>query len=177
MRGALTGSEGPRRSNAPGLPGLALNVTAHNMARWTCRIGGLDAPDDSTVAGPAAAPPPNRKSLIAADTLRLHHLCHPRAAPTFARKFNLHLTGLGQTPSVKCWPTCARSPWAAELHGTRRHLRGSSRSSGPGRPAMTTLKHLHPRSAPRQRHAVLVHRRRRLLRTPLRGKRRPDPRH
>jgi hypothetical protein len=88
---------------------MALNVIAHNMARWTCRIGGLDTPDDSTVARPTTTAPPNRKSFIATDTLRRHHLCIPGRLTTSARKFNLHL------------PT--NWPWAAAFSKMLANLR------------------------------------------------------
>ncbi len=51
---------------------LALNVMAHNMARWTTRIG-------------------FGETLIATDTLRRHHLTMPGRFSTSARKHTLHL--------------------------------------------------------------------------------------
>ncbi|MDQ1378014.1 MAG: hypothetical protein QOE15_2187 [Acidimicrobiaceae bacterium] len=51
---------------------LAFNVIAHNMARWTSRIG-------------------FRETLIATDTLRRHHLMMPGRLSTSARKQTLHL--------------------------------------------------------------------------------------
>jgi hypothetical protein len=51
---------------------LALNVMAHNMARWTTRIG-------------------FGETLIATDTLRRHHLTMPGRLSTSARKHTLHL--------------------------------------------------------------------------------------
>jgi hypothetical protein len=70
---------------------LALNVIAHNMARWTTRLGGLDTADDPAAGGPAAAAGPARKSFIATDTLRRHHICVPGRTTTSARKLKLHL--------------------------------------------------------------------------------------
>jgi hypothetical protein len=83
---------------------LAFNVMAHNMARWTSRLGGLDttdAADDPTVTGPAAdhipvedpttPAGPARKSFVATDTLRRHHLCMPGRVSSSARKLHLHL--------------------------------------------------------------------------------------
>jgi hypothetical protein len=83
---------------------LALNVMAHNMARWTCRLGGLDTadattdptltdltPDNTSVHQPAAIARPARKSFVATDTLRRHHLCIPGRLATSARKLTLHL--------------------------------------------------------------------------------------
>ncbi|MGH8917382.1 MAG: IS1380 family transposase, partial [Actinomycetes bacterium] len=51
---------------------LALNVTAHNMARWTSRIG-------------------LGETIIATDTLRRHHLRLPGRFTTSARRSTLHL--------------------------------------------------------------------------------------
>ncbi|MGH9120961.1 MAG: IS1380 family transposase [Acidimicrobiales bacterium] len=51
---------------------LALNVIAHNMARWTSRIG-------------------LGETLIATDTLRRHHLRLPGRLTTSARRLTLHL--------------------------------------------------------------------------------------
>jgi hypothetical protein len=51
---------------------LAFNVIAHNMARWTSRIG-------------------FGETLIATDTLRRHHLMMPGRLSTSARKQTLHL--------------------------------------------------------------------------------------
>jgi hypothetical protein len=51
---------------------LALNVIAHNLARWTSRLG-LD------------------ETLIVTDTLRRHHLCLPGRITRSARRLTLHL--------------------------------------------------------------------------------------
>ncbi len=51
---------------------LALNVTAHNLARWTSRIGLGEA-------------------IVATDTIRRHHLAMPGRITHSARNFNLHL--------------------------------------------------------------------------------------
>jgi hypothetical protein len=51
---------------------LAFNVMAHNMARWTSRVG-------------------FGESLIATDTLRRHHLTMPGRLSTSGRKRTLHL--------------------------------------------------------------------------------------
>jgi hypothetical protein len=63
---------------------LALNVIAHNMSRFSARIGGLDLTDVTEAHdGPAAlsgtAEPTRaaRKSFVATDTLRRHHLAMP----------------------------------------------------------------------------------------------------
>jgi hypothetical protein len=51
---------------------LAFNVIAHNMARWTSRIGFAE-------------------TLIATDTLRRHHLAMPGRLATSARRLTVHL--------------------------------------------------------------------------------------
>src|ERR1035437_5301297 len=51
---------------------MAFNVMAHNMARWTSRIG-------------------FGETLIATDTLRRHHLVMPGRFSTSARKLTVHL--------------------------------------------------------------------------------------
>ncbi len=91
---------------------LGLNVIAHNMARWTTRIGGLDTiepadvpprrdTDDTdttdTAASPGDAPAPpgagrrGHKSFVATDTLRRRHLCVPGRIASSARKLTVHL--------------------------------------------------------------------------------------
>ncbi len=96
---------------------LGLNVIAHNMANWTARLGGLDttdaatpndtavADDDSAVATSVESTgekQPSRRSFIATDTLRRHHLRMPGRIATSARKLTLHL------------PT--QWPWADEFN-------------------------------------------------------------
>jgi len=51
---------------------LALNVMAHNLARWTSRLG-------------------LNETIIATDTLRRHHLRTPGRITRSARKYTLHL--------------------------------------------------------------------------------------
>jgi hypothetical protein len=51
---------------------LVLNVIAHNLARWTSRIG-------------------LNETVIATDTLRRHHLAMPGRITTSARRLTLHL--------------------------------------------------------------------------------------
>lgn len=84
---------------------LALNVMAHNMACWTCRIGGLDTikpatippPGDTTTTpaagtpAPAAASRPAHKTFVATDTLRRRHLRMPGRLATSGRKLTVHL--------------------------------------------------------------------------------------
>jgi Transposase DDE domain group 1 len=95
---------------------LALNVIAHNMSRFTVRIGGLDTPtnaiaatadsdttdadttDADTTATQTAVtetarstPKTARKSFVATDTLRRHHLSMPGRLTRSARREHLHL--------------------------------------------------------------------------------------
>ena len=104
---------------------LGLNVIAHNMANWTVRIGGLDTSDnvplddDVTATGtipadgiPAPTPGhdrPKRKSFVATDTFRRHHLRMPGRIASSSRKLTLHLP--------KRWP------WANEFTTMLAHLR------------------------------------------------------
>lgn len=88
---------------------LALNVMAHNLSRWTARIGGIDVdnpaePSATEPDGPAPEVPRSssgspRKSFVATDTLRRRYLAIPGRLATSARKVTLHLP--------------ARWPWAA----------------------------------------------------------------
>lgn len=84
---------------------LALNVMAHNLSRWTVKIGGIDTveiPVGGAGAGadqpPAEAPERTPKSFVATDTLRRRHLAIPGRLATSARRLTLHLP--------------ARWPWA-----------------------------------------------------------------
>lgn len=111
---------------------LALNVMAHNLSRWTVRIGGLDVvaagattpqPADSptpsgqaaSTTGTPAAPgeanrrPPHRRrrpgervDFVATDTLRRRYLAIPGRLATSARTLTLHLP--------------ARWPWAGRFN-------------------------------------------------------------
>src|ERR1019366_7608319 len=71
---------------------LALNVIAHNMARWTTRIGGPDTPTtdttDADTTGESCLP---RQSFVATDTLRRRHLRLPGRITRSARHHTLHL--------------------------------------------------------------------------------------
>ncbi len=80
---------------------LGLNVIAHNMANWTVRIGGLDNTTDAATVDTVdtdtvtdAAKPDafrsKRKSFVATDTLRRHHLRMPARITRSARKHTLH---------------------------------------------------------------------------------------
>jgi len=89
---------------------LALNMMAHNMSRFTTRIGGLDstetaapptpatdepAPSHSTDADTATTEPPattpsTRKSFVTTDTLRRRHLAMPGRNTRSGRQTDLH---------------------------------------------------------------------------------------
>jgi len=112
---------GPRRSNAPGLPDLALNVIAHNLSRYTVRVGGLDADtqpttghdeipatsEDSPVPDPAGEP--HRKNFVATDTLRPRSLAIPGRLARSARRLALHLP--------------VRWPWAEQFRAMLEAIR------------------------------------------------------
>jgi hypothetical protein len=81
---------------------LGLNVIAHNLSRWTVRIGGLDTvknpkaptPDDPAATGDSFHDQPtgsNRKSFITTDTLRRCYLAMPGRLARSARQLTLHL--------------------------------------------------------------------------------------
>jgi hypothetical protein len=102
---------------------LALNIMAHNMSRWTVRIGGLDivaaaaapsgqaasATDSPAPAGQTNRRPPRRRrrrgervDFVATDTLRRRYLAVPGRLATSARTLTLHLP--------------ARWPWATQFN-------------------------------------------------------------
>ena len=92
---------------------LGLNVLAHNLSRWTVRIGGLDtiatakapAPDHPTaIADSCDDPPPgpDRKSFVTTNTLRRCYLAIPGRLARSARQVTLHLP--------------ARWPWADQFN-------------------------------------------------------------
>jgi DDE family transposase len=94
---------------------LALNVIAHNMARWTTLIGGLDTPTTNTPTTDADTPGesrPPRKSFVATDTLRRRHLRLPGRITRSARHHTLHLP--------RDWP------WADEFNHMLSQLRSVS---------------------------------------------------
>jgi hypothetical protein len=79
-----------------------LNVLAHNLSRWTVRIGGLDSlpasqpdtPDDPDALENRAHDPlgaPTRKSFVTTDTLRRGYLAIPGRLARSARRLSLHL--------------------------------------------------------------------------------------
>lgn len=91
---------------------FTLNVIAHNLSRWTVRIGGADTieptnPETASVDEPPGETPtqpsgPTRKSFVATDTLRRRYLTIPGRLATSARKQTLHLP--------------ARWPWANQFN-------------------------------------------------------------
>ena len=88
---------------------LALNVIAHNMSRFTVRIGGLDTPNAGTATADInttettettdttdtetsrTAPKTDRKSFVATDTLRRRYLSMPGRLTRSGRRVTLHL--------------------------------------------------------------------------------------
>jgi hypothetical protein len=77
---------------------LALNVIAHNMSRFSARIGGLDLTDiteahhgPAAVTGTAEPTRAARKSFVATDTFRHHHLAMPGRVTRSGRQTTLHL--------------------------------------------------------------------------------------
>jgi hypothetical protein len=76
---------------------LALNVIAHNLSRWTVRIGGIDT--ENSTATPER---PHGKAFVTTDTLRRRYLAIPGRLATSARRVYLHM------PS--------RWPWAEQFH-------------------------------------------------------------
>ena len=92
---------------------LGLNVIAHNLSRWSVRIGGIGttptakaaAPDDPPAIGDSGDDQPtgrNRKSFVTTDTLRRCYLAIPGRLATSARQLSLHLP--------------ARWPWAEQFN-------------------------------------------------------------
>lgn len=103
---------------------LALNVIAHNLARQTARIGGIDIVERPTIppAGHNTAVPPapprqprqrrrpgERKNYLATDTLRRRYLAIPGRLAYSARRFTLHLP--------------ARWPWAEQFNSMLQAIR------------------------------------------------------
>jgi hypothetical protein len=81
---------------------LGLNVIAHNLSRYTVRIGGLDtlpaaqapAPEDPTAIEDSSDDRPARpirKSFLTTDTLRRCYLAMPGRLARSARRLTLHL--------------------------------------------------------------------------------------
>jgi hypothetical protein len=73
---------------------LALNVVAHNLARWTSRIG-------------------LGETLVATDTIRRHHLAMPGRITRSARNLTVHLPQ--RWPWADAFATCLANLRAVEL--------------------------------------------------------------
>jgi hypothetical protein len=91
---------------------LGLNVIAHNLSRWTVRIGGIDTTPTANAAAPHDPPARadsrhdqptgrNHKSFVTTDTLRRCYLAIPGRLARSARQLPLHLP--------------ARWPWADQF--------------------------------------------------------------
>lgn len=70
---------------------LALNVIAHNLSRWTARIGGLDIPNPADHDETEPDQRSHRQAFVATDTVRRRYLAIPGRMATSARKNHLHL--------------------------------------------------------------------------------------
>ena len=78
---------------------LTLNVIAHNLSRWTARVGGLDIanPADRDETDPTSRS--HRQAFVATDTIRRRYLAIPGRIATRARRTYLHL------PTAWPWAT------------------------------------------------------------------------
>jgi hypothetical protein len=70
---------------------LTLNVIAHNLSRWTARIGGLDLENPTATAENTPECQHDRKAFVTTDTLRRRYLAIPGRLSTSARRLYLHL--------------------------------------------------------------------------------------
>ena len=77
-------------------------MIAHNLSRWTTRIGGIDTDTPAGVSEDTSDGQPNRKAFVATDTLRRRYLTIPGRLATSGRHVHLHL------PS--------RWPWTVQFH-------------------------------------------------------------
>jgi Transposase DDE domain group 1 len=104
---------------------LALNLIAHNLARWTSRIG-------------------LGETLMTTKTLRTRYLDLPGRLTRSARKLHLHLPTRwpGRASSCWRWTGCAACRSQPDLHGPPSWLQpsrpgyGSLRSQTPTRPSV-----------------------------------------
>lgn len=103
---------------------LTLNVIAHNLSRWTARIGGIDITDvtDDHAATSDDDPPAKtttqpsgatRKSFVATDTLRRRYLAIPGRLASSARRLTLHLPA--RWPWTEAFNTMLTNIRAVEL--------------------------------------------------------------
>jgi hypothetical protein len=81
---------------------FTLNVIAHNLSRWTVRVGGIDTDPPAAIARNTTDQQHNGKAFTATDTLRRRYLSIPGRLATSARRLSLHLP--------------ARWPWARQFH-------------------------------------------------------------
>ncbi len=88
---------------------LTLNVIAHNLSRWTARIGDLDVPNPADQDEDDPADRSHRQSFVATDTIRRRYLTIPGRMATRARKNHLHLP--------------VRWPWATGFNHTLAAIR------------------------------------------------------
>lgn len=81
---------------------LTLNVIAHNLSRWTSRIGSLDTPNSADQDETDPTSRSHRRAFVTTDTVRRRYLTIPGRIATSARRTYLHL------PTA--WP------WATEFN-------------------------------------------------------------
>jgi len=96
---------------------LGLNVIAHNMSRWSARLGGIDTrpPTHTDIDIETGAFKPARKSFVATDTLRRRYLRTPGRITRSGRRTTLHLP--------------ADWPWAEHFHQMLTNLRSVNLTS------------------------------------------------
>jgi hypothetical protein len=70
---------------------LTLNVIAHNLSRWTARIGGLDRQQPAATTDHTGDRPFSSKTFVTTDTLRRRYLAIPGRITSSARRLTLHL--------------------------------------------------------------------------------------
>jgi hypothetical protein len=70
---------------------LTLNVIAHNLSRWTARVGGIHIENPAATAKDTPARQHDRRTFVTTDTLRRRYLAIPGRVATSARRVYLHL--------------------------------------------------------------------------------------
>jgi hypothetical protein len=80
---------------------LTLNVLAHNLSRWTVRIGGVDTDIPAAPSEATTHRHPNSKTFVTTATLRRRYLAMPGRIASSARRLTLHLS--------------TRWPWAEQF--------------------------------------------------------------
>ena len=90
---------------------LTLNVIAHNLSRWTARIGGIDTDDPTATAENAPERQDHRQAFLTTDTLRRRYLAIPgRLATRSPRSTSIcPPAGHGPCSSTPCSTPSARS--------------------------------------------------------------------